>query len=125
MAERNLSRDMDDGNARWIMEPGYVRRLRRMREVWAAFVFLARGGQFKVKLDFSDVDKRVLAPVSVSIRRDGQVIDVYREKGNALTASNQRLQRQGGVMLARPDDPEAFLVKWAPSSKKAADEIGR
>lgn len=39
-----------------IPEPRFLARLRRLKDIWNAFKFLARGGKFKVFLDFSGID---------------------------------------------------------------------
>ncbi len=43
-------------------------------------MFLARGGKFKVFLDFSGIDLRILKLVRVNIIHDGQVVDVEQNR---------------------------------------------
>jgi len=87
MADNFVIRDTEEGNVRWIAEPRYMRRLRRIKAVWQAAAFLARGGRFKVFLDYSGIDPRILKPVRVNIIHDGQVVDVENHRRNAVSSS--------------------------------------
>ncbi len=98
-----------------------MRRLRRIKAVWNAFRFLARGGRFKVFLDFSGIDPRILKPVAVNVGQDGRVLDLARERHNAIAAATTRLSRDAGLELARDDEP-GFRVKWGDGSRKEAWE---
>jgi hypothetical protein len=60
IADRSVPRDDRDDKPRWIVEHKLLRRWRRIKDVWRTFVFLARGGKFKVVLDFSRIDPRIL-----------------------------------------------------------------
>ena len=42
MAEKFVIRDTDESKARMIMEPRFLARLRRLKAIWNAAVFLAR-----------------------------------------------------------------------------------
>lgn len=121
MSSRFIVRDSDEGNVRMIMEPRFMRRLRRVKAVWNAFVFLAQGGRFKVYLDFSGIDPRILKPVAVNISHDGRVLDLARERHGAVSAATTRLSRVAGLELARDDEP-GFRVKWGDGSRKEAWE---
>jgi hypothetical protein len=121
MAEKFVIRDTDESKARMIMEPHFLARLRRIKAVWNAFRFLARGGRFKVYLDFSGIDPRVLKPVKVTIGHDGRVLDLERERHNAVAGSMARLARLAGLELARDDEP-GFRVTWGDRSRTEAWE---
>ena len=41
MAEKFVIRDADESKVRWIAEPRFLARLRRLKGVWNAFKFLA------------------------------------------------------------------------------------
>jgi hypothetical protein len=112
--------DGKEGN-RLIPEPRIFRRIRRVKEVWNAFRFLARGGRFTVYLDFSGIDPRVLKPVKVTIGHDGRVLDLKRERHNAVAGSMTRLSRLAGLELARDDEP-GFRVRWSESAQEKAWE---
>lgn len=121
MAENFVIRDGEEDKVRWIAEPRYMRRLRRLKAIWTAAVFLARGGRFKVFLDFSGIDPRILKPVRVNIIHDGQVVDVENDRHNAVSSSMQRMARTAGLTLARDDEP-GFRVKWNGWTRKGAWE---
>lgn len=121
MAEKFVIRDTDESKARMIMEPRFLRRLRQLKSIWNAAVFLARGGRFKVYLDFSGIDPRILKPVKVTIANDGRVVDVERERHNAVSSAMQRMSRLAGLTLARDDEP-GFRVKWNGWTRKGAWE---
>lgn len=121
MAGNFVIKDTNEGNVRMIMEPRFMRRLRRVKAVWNAFRFLAQGGRFKVYLDFSGIDPRILKPVEVNISHDGRVLDLARERHNAVATATAKLSRVAGLELARDDEP-GFRVKWGDSSKKEAWE---
>jgi len=106
---------------RLIPEPRILRRIRRAKEVWNAFKFLARGGKFKVYLDFSGVDPRVLRPVKVTVTSDGRVVDVEHERRNAVACSMGRIFRDSGLTPARDDEP-GFRVRWSESAQGKAWE---
>lgn len=110
----------DDTNAgRWIMEPTFLRRWRRIKAIWDAFKFLVRGGKFKVFLDFTGIDPRIVKPVKITIANDGRVVDVERERHNAVSSAMQRMSRLAGLTLAGDDEP-GFRVRWADAARKAA-----
>lgn len=121
MAEKFVIRDTDESKARMIMEPRFLARLRRIKAVWQAAAFLARGGRFKVFLDYSGIDPRILKPVRVNIIHDGQVVDVENHRHNAVSSSMQRMARTAGLTLARDDKP-GFRVKWNGWTRKGAWE---
>ncbi len=106
---------------RLIPEPRIMRRIRRAKEVWNAFKFLVRGGKFKVYLDFSGVDPRVLKPVWTNIIHDGQVVDVERYRHNAVAGAMTRMGRDAGLVLAADDEP-GFRVRWSEAAKGTAWE---
>lgn len=112
---------LKDNDMRLIAEPRFMRRLRHFKEIWNAFRFLARGGRFKVYLDFSGVDPRILKPVAVKISHDGRVLDLALERHNAVAEATTRLSRAAGLELARDDEP-GFRVKWGDRSRKEAWE---
>ncbi len=121
MAEKFVIRDTDESKTRMIMEPRFLARLRRIKAVWNAAVFLARGGRFKVYLDFSGIDPRILKPVKVTIGHDGRILDLERERHNAVSSAMQRLSRLAGLTLAG-DDEHGFRVKWNGWTRKTAWE---
>ena len=121
MAEKFVIRDTDESKVRWIAEPRFLARLRRIKAVWNAAVFIARGGRFKVFLDFSGIDPRILKPVKVTIANDGRVVDVERERHNAVSSAMQRMARLAGLTLAGDDEP-GFRVKWNGWTRKTAWE---
>jgi len=121
MDSRFTIRDNNDDNVRLIREPRFMRRLGHIKAVWNAFVFLARGGRFKVYLDFSEIDSRILKPVAVNVDHDGRVLDLARERHNAVAEATTKLSRLAGLELAREDEP-GFRVKWGDSSRKEAWE---
>lgn len=121
MAEKFVIRDTDESKARMIMEPRFLARLRRIKAVWNAAVFIAQGGRFKVYLDFSGIDPRILKPVKVTIANDGRVVDVERERHNAVSSAMQRMSRLAGLTLAGDDEP-GFRVKWNGWTRKTAWE---
>ncbi len=106
---------------RLIPEPHIFRRIRRAKEVWNAFKFLVRGGKLKVYLDFSGIDPRILKPVKVTIGHDGRILDLERERHNAVSSAMQRLSRLAGLTLAG-DDEHGFRVKWNGWTRKTAWE---
>jgi len=116
MDSRFTIRDNNDDNVRLIREPRFMRRLRHIKAVWSAFVFLARGGRFKVYLDFSGIDPRILKPVAVNIRHDGRVLDLECERHNAVAGSMTKMERFG-IELAKDDEP-GFRVRWSDSARK-------
>lgn len=113
-------RDTTEGNVRWIMEPRFMRRLRRLKAVWNAFRFLAQGGRFKVYLDFSGIDPRILKPVEVTVSHDGRVLDLARERHNAVADAMTKMGRLG-IELAADGEP-GFRVRWADGARKEAWE---
>lgn len=121
MAEKFVIRDTDESKMRWIAKPRFLARLRRIKAVWNAAVFIARGGRFKVFLDFSGIDPRILKPVKVTIANDGRVVDVERERHNAVSSAMQRMSRLAGLTLAGDDEP-GFRVKWNGWTRKTAWE---
>lgn len=121
MAGNFVIKDTNEDNVRFIPEPRFMRRLRRIKAVWNAFRFLARGGRFKVYLDFSGIDPRILKPVAVNIVHDGRVVDLEHERHNAVSAATTKLSRVAGLVLARDDEP-GFRVKWGDGSRKEAWE---
>lgn len=121
MAGNFVIRDTDESKTRMIMEPRFLARLRRLKAVWNAAVFLARGGRFKVYLDFGGIDPRVLKPVAVNIGHDGRVLDLERERRNAVSSAMQRMSRLAGLTLADDDEP-GFRVKWTGWTRKTAWE---
>lgn len=108
---------MREQHLSWIAEPRFLCRL---REIWSAFLFLVRGGKYKVHLDFGDLDPRILAGPTLYIWKDGQVIDIERERNNSLVSCGRQLQRQSSLILAAEGDPDAFLVRWNRLAKKDA-----
>ena len=109
---------------RLIPEPRILRRIRRVKEVWNAFKFLARGGKLKVYLDFSGVDPRILRPVKITVTNDGRVVDLGLEQRNAIAGAMTRLFRDAGLTLAADDEP-GFRVRWSESAQgKAWEEVG-
>lgn len=118
MADRSVTRDDRDDNPRWIIEPKLLRRWRGIKDVWEAFAFLLRGGKFKVVLDFSKIDPRILGPVSVTVSRNGRVVDLEHERRNAVASSSAKLARLAGLDLAKDDDPDGFRVKWAKAARE-------
>ena len=121
MADNFVIRDTEEGNVRWIAEPRFLRRLRRLKSIWNAAVFLARGGRFKVFLDYSGIDPRIVHPVRLFIHHNGTVVDVERSRHAAVSSSLNKVARQAGLTLARDDEP-GFRVRWAGSARKAAWE---
>jgi len=121
MADNFVIRDTEEGNVRWIAEPRYMRRLRRLKAIWNAAVFLARGGRFKVFLDYSGIDPRIVHPVRLFIPHDGTVLDVERSRHAAVSSSLNKMARQAGLTLARDDEP-GFRVKWNGWTRKTAWE---
>jgi hypothetical protein len=110
----------DDTNAvRWSMEPAFLRRWRRIKAIWNAFKFLARGGKFKVFLDFTGIDPRILKPVKITIAHDGRVVDLERERHNAVAGAMGRMTRLAGLTLAKDDEP-GFRVRWTDTAQKIA-----
>ncbi|MFU2208739.1 hypothetical protein [Solidesulfovibrio sp. C21] len=109
---------------RLIPEPRIFRRIRRAKEVWNAFKFLVRGGKFKVFLDFSGVDPRILKPVKVTVTNDGRVVNVENERRGAVACSIGKIFRDSGLTLASDDEP-GFRVRWSePAQGKAWEEVG-
>lgn len=124
MAENFVIKDTEESNVRWIPEPRFLARLRRLKAIWNAFRFLARGGKFKVYLDFSGVDPRILKPVRLFVVNDGMVVDVDFYKRNAVAVALNRIGRETGLVLARDDEP-GFRVRWTESAQeKAWEEAG-
>ena len=117
MADNFVIRDTEEGNVRWIAEPRYMRRLRRLKAIWNAAVFLARGGRFKVFLDYSGIDPRIVHPVRLFIHHDGTVLDVERSRRTAVSSSLNKVARTAGLTLARDDEP-GFRVKWNGWTRK-------
>ena len=111
---------MNNDNLRWIAEPELYRRWRRIKDFWRAFVFLARGGKFKVVLDFSGIDPRILGGAETFIVRDNQVVDLARYRYNAIAESASKMNRLAGLTLAADDDPDGFRVKWAGTTRDEA-----
>ena len=54
-------------------------------------MLVARGGRFKVFLDYSGIDPCILKPVRANIIHDGQVVDVENYRHNAVSSSMQRM----------------------------------
>lgn len=109
---------------RLIPEPRIIRRIRRAKEVWNAFKFLVRGGNFKVFLDFSEIDPRILQPVKVTVTSDGRVVHLGLEQRNAIAGAITRMGRDAGLVLAADDEP-GFRVRWSESAQgKAWEEVG-
>ena len=121
MAEKFVIRDTDESKARMIMEPRFLARLRRLKAIWNAAVFLARGGRFKVFLDYSGIDPRIVHPVRLFIHHDGTVLDVERSRRTAVSSSLNKVARTAGLTLARDDEP-GFRVKWNGWTRKTAWE---
>ena len=121
MAENFVIRDDEEDKVRWIAEPRYMRRLRRLKAIWNAAVFLARGGRFKVFLDYSGIDPRIVHPVRLFIHHDGTVLDVERSRHAAVSSSLNKVARTAGLTLARDDEP-GFRVKWNGWTRKTAWE---
>lgn len=114
-----------DGNEsnRFIPEPRILRRIRRIKEVWNAAVFLVRGGKFKVYLDFSGVDPHALRPVRLFVHRDGMVIDVEQYRRNLVANAARRLEA-AGLHLAKEGEP-GFRVFWGEMARaKSWEEAG-
>lgn len=109
---------MNSESPRWIMEPKLYSRWRRIKEVVGAFAFLLRGGKFKVVLDFSKIDPRIVGPVSVTVSRNGRVVDLEHERRNAVAESSAKLAQLAGLDLAKDDDPDGFRVKWGQTARK-------
>lgn len=111
----------EDANAvRWIREPAFLRQLRRLKTTWNAFKFLAHGGKFKVFLDFTGLDPRILKPVKVTIGHDGRVVDLDLERHNAVVSASRAMEK-AGLCLAGDDEP-GFRVRWRDYSRKNAWE---
>lgn len=109
---------------RLIPEPRIMRRIRRIKEVWNAFKFLVRGGKFKVFLDFSGIDPRILRPAKITVTNDGRVVDLAFEQRNAIAGTMNRMGRLAGLELAQDDEP-GFRVRWSESAQgKAWEEAG-
>lgn len=109
---------------RLIPEPRIIRRIRRAKEVWNAFKFLVRGGKFKVYLDFSGIDPRILRPAKVTVTSDGRVVDLAFEQRNAIAGAMTRMGRLAGLELAQDDEP-GFRVRWSESARGTAwEEVG-
>ena len=121
MAEKFVIRDTDESKACMIMEPRFLARLRRLKAIWNAAVFLARGGRFKVFLDYSGIDPRIVHPVRLFIHHDGTVLDVERSRHAAVSSSLNKVARTAGLTLARDDEP-GFRVKWNGWTRKTAWE---
>ncbi|MBF0480706.1 MAG: hypothetical protein HQK81_07505 [Desulfovibrionaceae bacterium] len=94
-------------------------RIRRIKELWNAFMFLARGGKFKVFLDFSGVDPRISKLATVYIGSPGRVVDVENVRRNAIASTFHRIN---DLMPAKPGDPGAFLVKWCKTPQEFDQE---
>ena len=118
MADRSVTRDNTDDNPRWVMETKLARRVRRIKEVWQAFRFLLRGGKFKVVLDFSRIDPRILGGTTIFINRDGRVVDLEHERRNGVAAASVKVSRLAGLDLAADDDPDGFRVKWGRAARE-------
>lgn len=113
MAESTLRHEpATDNSPRWIVEPSFLVRLRRIKAVWHAFKFLARGGKFKVHLDFSGLDPRAITPVVLNVGCDRRV-DVTELHRQAVQGARQKLSQGAGLLLAQPGEPGAFMVKWS------------
>lgn len=121
MAGNFVIKDSAEDNVRFIPEPQFLARLRRLKSIWDAAVFLARGGHLKVYLDFSGLDPRILKPVKITVTHNGRVVDVERERHNAVAQATNRISRLAGLTLAADDEP-GFRVKWGESSRKEAWE---
>lgn len=121
MAGNFVIKDSAEDNVRFIPEPRFLARLRRLKAIWNAAVFLARGGRFKVYLDFSGVDPRILMPVRLFIHHDGTVLDVEQNRRNAVAQATNRISRLAGLTLAADDEP-GFRVKWNGWTRKTAWE---
>ena len=121
MAEKFVIRDTDESKARMIMEPRFLARLRRIKAIWNAAVFLARGGRFKVFLDYSGIDPRIVHPVRLFIHHDGPALDVERSRRAAVSSPLNKVARTAGLSLARDDEP-GFRVKWNGWTRGAAWE---
>lgn len=115
MAEKFVIHDSPEDNPRWIAEPPFLARLRRLKAIWSAFRFLLRGGKFKVYLDYSGVDPRILKPSKILVGRDGIVVDVEQYRQNAVNAG-YRAAARGGLVPAKDDEP-GFRVRWCGSSR--------
>lgn len=109
---------MNSESPRWIVEPKLLRRWRRIKEVVGAFTFLLRGGKFKMVLDFSKIDPRILGPVFITVSCNGRVVDLEHERRNAVAASSTKMARLAGLDLAAEDDPEGFRVKWGQAARE-------
>lgn len=121
MAKPFVFIDGKEGNdGRMIPEPKFYRRIRRAKEIWNAFMFLARGGKFKVHLDFSEIDPRILKPVRLFVVNDGMVVDVEFYRRNAVAGSARKME-VAGLTLAADDEP-GFRVRWRDYSRKGAWE---
>lgn len=121
MAENFVIKDTEESNVRWIAEPRFLARLRRLKAIWTAAVFLARGGRFKVFLGYSGIDPRIVSPVRLFIHHDGTVLDVERRRHAAVSSSLNKVARTAGLTLARDDEP-GFRVKWNGWTRKGAWE---
>ena len=121
MARKLVVVEGEESKERMIPEPKLFRRLRQARAVWSAFKFLARGGRFRVYLDLSGVDARIVKPVSLNLLRDGAVVDVGTRLKNARIAATEGMDVVAGLELAKDDEP-GFRVKWTDKAKKTAWE---
>ncbi len=121
MAKPFVFIDGKEGNdGRMIPEPKLYRRIRRAKEIWNAFKFLARGGKFKIYLDFSGVDPHAIKPVRIFAYRDGMVIDVEQHRRNLVANASRRIQ-DVGLHLAKEDEP-GFRVAWGELARAKAWE---
>jgi hypothetical protein len=116
-----ISLKEDTCRARVILEPAILRRWRHVKAVWNGFMFLARGGKFRVFLDLSGIDPRIVRPVKIFIPHDGWVVDVERSRRNAVSSATDKISRLAGLTLAKDDEP-GFRVRWADSARKLAWE---
>lgn len=128
MADKSVVHESPEGNARWIIEPPFLARLRRLKAIWNAFRFLLGGGKFKVYLDLSGIDPRVLKPSKLLVGRDSMVVDVERHMDNAVNAGYRAASRVG--LVPAKDDEPGFRVKWGGSArgdawKDAGFDVGR
>jgi len=121
MAENFVIKDTEESNVRFIPEPRFLARLRRIKAVWQAAVFLARGGRYKVYLDFSEIDPCILKPVRLFVTHDGMVVDVEFYRRSAVARSLNKMARLAGLALARDDEP-GFRVKWGEMTRKRSWE---